>query len=79
MGTKNQPGTFDCYANADPDEPMFILLARDITAPSLVVEWAVRREKMIDRGLKPESDRAMVKEAFALGEAMMAWRRANRP
>jgi hypothetical protein len=29
MGTKNQPGKFDtCYANADPDEPMFVLLGK---------------------------------------------------
>lgn len=21
MGTKNNPGNFDCYANAEPDEP----------------------------------------------------------
>lgn len=31
MGTKNNPGEFDCYANAAPDEPMFILLGRDQT------------------------------------------------
>lgn len=30
MGTKNNPGAFDCYANAEPDEPMFVLLARDL-------------------------------------------------
>lgn len=29
MGTKSNPTQFDCYANALPDEPMFILLARD--------------------------------------------------
>ena len=26
MGTKNNPGKFDCYANAKPDEPLFVLL-----------------------------------------------------
>lgn len=36
MGTKNNPGTFDCYANAAPDEPMFVLLGRDKHAPLLV-------------------------------------------
>ena len=25
MGTKNEPGEFDCYAAAEPDEPMFII------------------------------------------------------
>jgi len=28
MATKKNPGEFDCYANAGPDEPMFVLLAR---------------------------------------------------
>lgn len=40
MGTKNNPGKFDCYANAHPDEPMFILLGRDERAPELVRMWA---------------------------------------
>lgn len=36
MGTKNRPGTFDCYAAAGPDEPLFVLLGRDPVAPLLV-------------------------------------------
>lgn len=40
MGTKNNPGKFDCYANAEPDEPMFVLLGRDKHAPLLVKLWA---------------------------------------
>ena len=32
MATKNNPGKFDCYTNAEPDEPMFILLGRDPVA-----------------------------------------------
>jgi hypothetical protein len=43
MGTKNNPGAYDCYANAEPDEPMFILLARDPSAPWLVKAWAALR------------------------------------
>jgi hypothetical protein len=42
MGTKRNPGQYDCYAKAEPDEPMFVLLARDPTAPQLVRDWAVR-------------------------------------
>lgn len=78
MGTKNNPGNYDCYANAAPDEPMFILLARDKGAPDLVRAWAERRDSMIRGGEKPESDRPMVKEAYACADAMEAWRRANR-
>jgi hypothetical protein len=43
MGTKNNPGDFDCYANAEPDEPMFVLLGRDPTAAALVRLWAATR------------------------------------
>ena len=44
MGTKNNPGKFDCYEAAAPDEPMFILLARDPVAPYLVRIWASIRK-----------------------------------
>lgn len=44
MGTKNKPGAFDYYANAHPDEPMFVLLGRDRDAPKLIRQWAWLRE-----------------------------------
>ncbi len=66
MATKNNPGQFDCYANADPDEPMFVLLARDKHAPSLIWLWAVLRE--LDRE-KPEK----VQEARDCCAAMVVW------
>jgi len=44
MGTKLKPSPFDCYANAEPDEPLFVLLARDPLAPILVRLWADLRE-----------------------------------
>lgn len=78
MGTKNKPGDFDCYGNAEPDEPMFILLARDPAAPELVETWADRRLAMINDGLKPESDKAMITEARQCAETMRKWRRENR-
>lgn len=43
MGTKNNPGDFDCYDAAEMDEPMFILLGRDENASKLVEQWAIRR------------------------------------
>lgn len=43
MGTKNNPGKFDCYANADPDEEMFTLLGRDPAAGALIALWAIQR------------------------------------
>jgi len=45
MGTKNNPGEFDCYANAAPDEPMFILLGRDRHMQLLVRLWALLRHR----------------------------------
>ncbi len=44
MGTKNIPGEYDAYVKAHPDEPMFVLLARDPHAPGLVRLWAELRE-----------------------------------
>jgi hypothetical protein len=40
MGTKRNPGKYDCYEKAEPDEPMFVLLGRDSVAPTLVEAWA---------------------------------------
>ena len=77
MGSKNNPGQFDCYANALPDEPMFILLARDPNAPALVEAWASRREQEIGAGTRPITDRPMVTEARQCAENMREWRKAN--
>ena len=63
MGTKNNPGDFDCYENAEPDEPMFILLGRDPIGPTLVDHWADAREALGD-------DPAKVAEARECAEAM---------
>jgi hypothetical protein len=71
MGTKNNPGDFDCYANAEPDEPMFILLARDEYAPALIRRWARKRAAAGE-------DPAKVEEARACAKAMEEWRLANR-
>jgi len=66
MGTKNKPGTFDCYANAHPDEPMFVLLGRDPLAADLVEEWARRREAACGPSSK-------VEEARACAASMRKW------
>ena len=70
MGTKNNPGKYDCYANAEPDEPMFVLLARDVRAPVLVRMWA---EMSRLKGTAPEK----VTEADQCADAMEAWRRGS--
>ena len=67
MATKNNPGNHDCYANADPDEPMFILLARDPLAPILVRLWADLRAHAAGNPSK-------VSEAQHVAEDMIRWR-----
>jgi len=45
MGTKSEGDM--CYSAALPDEPMFVLLARDPQAPELVRKWANERENKL--------------------------------
>lgn len=73
MGTKIDGDR--CYDAAMPDEPMFVLLARDESSPKLVRQWAAIRQSLISAGLKPESDQAQIDEALALADRMEAWRR----
>lgn len=77
MGSKENPGQYDCYANALPDEPMFVLLARDPIGPELVEQWAIRRVNLISEGKKPKADYALVEEARECAEKMRAWRTEN--
>lgn len=77
MGTKNNPGKFDCYANALPDEPMFVLLARDPIFFDLVHLWAQRRQHDIECGDRPDSDRLMVGEAEECAWNGRRWRKDN--
>lgn len=67
MGTKNNPGEFDCWAAAEPDEPMFVLLARDRQAPMIIRHWARMREELGE-------DPAKVAEAMECADAMEMWR-----
>lgn len=73
MGTKNNPGPFDCYAKADPDEPMFVLLGRDPLAPILVRLWIEFREL----SCKTDEENKKLNEAVDCAIAMDNWRRRN--
>jgi hypothetical protein len=64
--SKNNPSKFDCFAAAAPDEPMFVLLARDPSAPFLVGLWALIRE---DLG----GDSEKIEEARECAETMEHW------
>lgn len=71
MSTKNTPGPFDCYAAAQPDEPMFVLLARDPLAPILVEHWAALRSHLAGNPSKTI-------EAREVAARMRVWRAQNR-
>lgn len=58
-------------ANAESDEPMFVLLARDKHAPALVERWAWQREF-------EGEDMDKVREALDCAAAMREWRKARR-
>lgn len=45
MGTRNNPGRYDCYARAEDDEPLFTLLGRDPQGANLVHMWIMLRNK----------------------------------
>lgn len=91
MGTKNNPGKFDCYENAEPDEPMFVLLGRDRLAAHLVSIWSkVRMGDMeaasavfldllakhaVAYGMEPDVDKAS--EAMDCSLTMFKFREAR--
>lgn len=77
MGTKANPGSFDCYNNAADDEPMFVLFARDEQAPQRVRDWAFHRLSLVRSGLKPLEDLDKVTEALKCADDMVAWRNAK--
>lgn len=68
MGTKNNPGNFDCFLAAHPDEPMFIILGRDPIGAGLVRVWAAARP-----ALEKPGDDAKIIEALQCANAMDDW------
>ena len=70
MGTKNNPGKYDCYDKAEDDEPMFVLLARDPAAPILVEAWA----EFLELRATTERDMEKVEEARLCAINMRNWK-----
>lgn len=77
MGTKLEELRHGCFARAMDDEPMFVLLARDPSAPRLVRQWAMEREADVKAGKRPATDLAVVEEAHGCADRMEAWRAQN--
>ncbi len=86
MGSKNNPGEFDCYAAADPDEPLFTVLARCRLSPPLVRLYAaVRGRDLVGAHVafndllaasmtKGPADTAKLAEARGCAAEMESWR-----
>ncbi len=55
-----------CYDKAAPDEPIFVLRAKDVLAPSVVRDWAYK-------ALLAGTPLAKVKEALECSMAMGDW------
>ena len=72
MGTKQNPGNFDCYTKAADDEPIFTLRANDPIAPMIVRYWIYKTytDTELDLGDNPKAQ-----EAFKCAVAMENWRK----
>ena len=65
--------TKDCYQRAEPDEPMFVLLARDPNAAVLVNLWAAMQR------MKPDSDVQKILEAEQCANNMVGYFTSKNP
>lgn len=52
MSSKKNPGKFDCYKAAEPDEEMFVLLGRDDFGATMVRLWIALRLHSFDEAQK---------------------------
>jgi hypothetical protein len=67
MGSKSNPGKFDCWSRAEPDEPVFVLLGRDPVASIIVADWAALRERL------GQTEPEVLEEAQQCAERMAQW------
>lgn len=92
MGTKNEPGAYDCHAKAEDDEELFTLLARDPLAHGLVELWGHLRNGALREAVycfgylvaqaskipfEPK-DEAKVGEAYGCAVKMREWHAEHR-
>lgn len=75
MGTKNNPGNFNCYAAAMPDEPIFILMGRDPAAPVAMEFWIEERQRLGKAVDQDDLDK--IEENRTLQGAFRRWREQN--
>jgi hypothetical protein len=75
MGTKTNPGAFNCYGAALPDEPIFTILGRDPTFRATILYWMAQRG--IEGKNETEEDRDRITEAAKVADAGRDWRLKN--
>ena len=74
MGTKNNPGPYDCYAKLEADEPYFVLRGKDPIGWLIVKLWVrIRTTIALGAGSLPEEYSAKLDEASATAEKMKQW------
>ena len=81
MTERTVPVSIDpCLAKREPDEPMFILLARDSCAVPTMDFWCNQREREIWDGLRPDTpeEREHIKQVRQKADAFRQWRYQNR-
>lgn len=69
---------YDCLAKLEPDEPCFVLIARDRASPAVIKVWATLWLQEISLGLRSETDRAQVTQALKIATEMEIWERDRR-
>jgi hypothetical protein len=57
----------DCLSRCQDDEPIFVLCARDVTAPAAVHDWATRVQSF------PDPDPIKVRNARECADLMAKW------
>lgn len=77
MGTKTNPGRYDCYEALREDEPHFVLMARDEHFARVVGFWAMLRMQFIAEGKDPVADVDKVTEALQVAREGVEWRRVR--
>lgn len=79
METKQNLSRRGCLAFALPDEPMFILLARDPDAPAAIRSWCERRARrqVLEPTIELVGDSEKIVDAVDDAEAFEKWRAEN--
>jgi len=65
------------FAKAKDDEPLFLLMGRDPSAPDIIEHWASVREAEVRAGRRPAGDMRQAAQARECAQQMRSWRDAN--